>query len=121
VGEVPVGAIVATSAAPANECLRVVETGLYGGFVNKCAYKVNVAYCVSNPKKGGWTDSDAFRCLSPANTKPSNAYISLSASKTEAQHTLGGDAVLWLACKDPAVPFQTRFDGGRMLGTCKDR
>jgi hypothetical protein len=121
VGEVPVGAIVATSAAPANECLRVVETGLYGGFINKCAYKVNVAYCVSNPKKGSWTDTDTFRCLSPINTKPSNVYLTLAASKTEVQHTLGGDAVAWLACKDPAVPFQVRFDAGRMLGTCKDR
>lgn len=121
VAEAPGGAMVVTSAAPANECLRALETGLYGGFVNKCAYKVNVAYCVSNPKKGGWTDTDAFRCLSPTNAKPSNLYVSVPASKSEAQHTKGGDAVLWLACKDPAVPYQVRFDGGRMLGTCKDR
>ena len=125
-GDMPAGAAVVTPAAPVNECLRALETGLYGGFVNKCGYKVNAAYCVSNPKKGGWTDNDVFRCLSPANTQPANtqhgnAYISLAASKTEVQHTLGGDAVLWLACKDPAVPWQTRFDGARMLGTCKDR
>lgn len=57
--------IIATSGEVAHQCMSLIKNGLYGGFQNSCAYKVNYGYCAVNPKKDAWTSGND--CANPAN------------------------------------------------------
>ncbi len=114
----PRGVVIASSGEPAHQCLEPLKTGLYGGFYNRCNFKVNYTYCVAQPKEGAWTDANAFKCESDENTREDNGYISIGAQKSSANHTRGGKRVLWFGCKHPAVPHRHRYNGSLITGIC---
>lgn len=105
--------------AVAHDCIEVDTKSLYGGFKNKCSYPVSYGYCVNNPRKGAWTDSTIFSCAGMAAGKPTAGGQSISANGYDVNHTKGGDAIYYFACKKPAYAMDlTVVIGQGIQGRC---
>ena len=88
--------------APVSECVALnPKPSLYVGFINKCAFKVNVGYCAMHPKKGAW--NELFDCQ-----QAKGGLDSIEANGVTAAHT-NGTFMFWLACKAPYLPDAVSF------------
>jgi hypothetical protein len=105
-------------AAEAHECIEVDTTSLYGGFKNKCSFPVSYGYCVENPKSGAWTDSPLFSCAGMQG-KSTAGGGSMGPNGYDANHTKGGTAVHYFACRRPAGAYELTFDGSQIVGRCR--
>jgi hypothetical protein len=112
--------VIAASGQPAHECLSLIPEG-YGGFKNSCDFSVNYTYCAYHPKKGSWVDSASFNCESSQNTKSQSGYQTVRANGADGNHTHGAEKIFWFGCKEPAHPYQVKFDGRQLFGMCKER
>ena len=105
--------------AEAHDCIEVDTKSLYGGFKNKCSYPVSYGYCVNNPRKGVLTDSPLFSCAGMAARKPFAGAQTIRANGYDANHTKGGDAIYYFACKQPASAMDlTVVIGQGIQGRC---
>jgi hypothetical protein len=105
-------------AAEAHECIEVDTTSLYGGFKNKCSFPVSYGYCVENPKSGAWTDTPLFSCAGMQG-KSTAGGGSMGPNGYDANHTKGGTAVHYFACRKPAGAYELTFDGSQIVGRCR--
>lgn len=97
----------------ASHCLSLDLNGPgFGGFVNKCDFKVAYSYCTFNPKKGSWAEGTTCG-------KSGGAGF-VGPGQTSYGHIKNTETVYWLACKDPAWALDTEFILGRGIqGHCR--
>jgi hypothetical protein len=103
--------------ANASSCLSLVprEGSLYGGFINNCAYKVNVTWCNDGATGQGLGNfSDALDCR-----KNSLGADTIAANGRVGAHT-NAPRVYWMACKAPFWPVHGKFTGDGVVAQCKD-
>lgn len=102
--------------AIATNCLTVVPPGqsLYGGFINKCGFKVNVTWCNDGATGQGLGNfSDAIDCR-----KSSFAAETVAANGRVGAHT-NAPRVFYAACKSPFSPLDQRFTGDNIYAVCR--
>jgi type II secretory pathway pseudopilin PulG len=96
----------------AHECLSLDRSPGFGGFVNKCNFKVSYSFCTYNPKKDSW--AEAHDCVG----RSGNSDF-VGPGRTSAAHTKNTETVYWFACKDPAWSLDTEYVPGQGLrGRC---
>jgi hypothetical protein len=103
--------------ANASNCLSLVpmSASLYGGFINNCAFKVNVTWCNDGATGQGLGNfSDAIDCR-----KNSFSAVTVAANGRVTAHT-NAPRVYWMACKSPYTPVQGKFTGNGVVAVCKD-
>jgi hypothetical protein len=97
----------------AHHCLTLDKSGLFGGFINKCNFKISYSFCNYNPKKDSW--ADAHNCVGRAGNGDF-----VGAGRTSAAHIKNTETVYWFACKDPAWSLDTEYVPGQGLaGRCR--
>ena len=89
----------------AHECLSLDKSGLFGGIVNKCDFKVAYQFCNFNPKKDSWAESHTCGKSGGADF--------VGAGRTSAAHVKNTETVYWFACKDPAWPVDVEYVAGK--------
>lgn len=100
-------------AMEAHECIQPNFGGLYGGMVNSCPYKVNYTYCGSRPTENSWL-KDIMEC-----EKQKFGADGVGPNRESASHTKGVQSIHWFACKDPALPMDSSFEGGQIQARCR--
>lgn len=95
--------------AVANHCLMPQFSGLYGDFINKCAFEVRYDYCLVGPKPGSW-GVGVLECDNFAGKKPTVGGQRIGPKRTQAQHTKNAEMVLWVACKSPYTPYDIIYN-----------
>jgi hypothetical protein len=104
-------------AAEAHDCLSVDPSGLFGAMVNNCSYKVNYTVCAFKPRDEKALDSGWLTSLNCE--KHQFGTDSVGSNNRQTQHTKGTERLHWFACKDPAWPLETSFEGGEIVGRCR--
>ena len=89
----------------AHDCLSLDKSGLFGGIVNKCDFKVAYQFCNFNPKKDSWAESHTCGKSGGADF--------VGAGRTSAAHVKNTETVYWFACKDPAWPVDVEYVAGK--------
>jgi hypothetical protein len=90
----------------ASHCLSVDATSPgFGGFVNKCNFKVVYNFCNYNPKKDSWAE---FHTCGK-----SGAADFVGPGRTSAAHVKNTETVYFFGCKDPAWPVDVEYIPGR--------
>ena len=89
----------------AHDCLSLDKSGLFGGIVNKCNFKVAYQFCNFNPKKDSWAESHTCGKSGGADF--------VGAGRTSAAHVKNTETVYWFACKDPAWPVDVEYVAGK--------
>lgn len=100
-------------AMEAHECMKPNFGGLYGGMINSCPYKVNYTYCGFRPSENSWL-KDIMDC-----EMQKFGLDAASANREDAAHTKGVESIHWFACKDPAMPMDSSFEGGQIQARCR--
>lgn len=99
----------------ASQCLSVSDQdnpASFGSLTNGCSFKVNYTYCVYRPAPSAW--STGLDC-----EKQSFGSGSARPGGKGFGHMKGGEAVLLLGCREPALALDGRFENGRISGRCR--
>jgi hypothetical protein len=95
--------------AVAHQCVDLPDEGLFGGFENKCNFKIEVHSCNYRPKitEGGFNWSASFDC-----EKQGFGSYSVFPGKRTTAHTNNTELVYWFACKSPSFPADVEYVSG---------
>lgn len=98
---------------PVHGCLTPIQEGV-GGFTNTCSFKVNFGFCNIKPRPDAWaTVHDCARASNLIN------YRGINANSRQVLQNRAAESTAWFACKDPAIPKEMRFEGGRIIAFCR--
>jgi hypothetical protein len=102
--------------AVAHQCIDLAQGGMFGGFENKCSFKVAVTSCNFRPvvKQGGFNWSADFDC-----EKRKFGLYNVAGRDRTAAHNHNTEMVYWFACKMPSLPADVEYiPGVGVRGRC---
>jgi hypothetical protein len=102
--------------AVAHQCVDLLPSRMFGGFENKCSYKIAVHSCNFRPKitQGGMNWSSSFDC----EQRKFGSY-DIPANQRATAHTNNTEMVYWFACREPSRPVDVEYIPGQgVRGRC---
>lgn len=95
----------------ASSCISLEkDPSLYGGFVNRCDFKVVFKFCAYRPKKDAWTE--AFDC-----EKTQGGMELIEPGEHLDAHTKNAEWIYWAGCRFPqATASDFKFEPGEGYG-----